>query len=198
MNLLKVIDDRELLLRLQNGDVIAFDIIYTHYADIIALRLHKLIKLPDIVEEIHQDVFIRLWNHRNNIEPNTVLRAYLCTIARNLAIDFYRKAARDKELESQLLDYVTLSYNPIDTLLNYKETKEIIESVISKLPPRRQQVFRMIKMEGKSYIEASQYFGVSMSTIKDHMEKSVEFLKHQLKQNYPHIIFTLSAYFILV
>lgn len=198
MNLLKVIDDRELLLRLQNGDVIAFDIIYTHYADIIALRLHRLIKLPAIVEEIHQDVFIRLWNHRNNIDPNTVLRAYLFTIARNLAIDFYRKAARDKELESQLVDYVTHSYNHIDTLLNYKETKEIIESVISKLPPRRQQVFRMIKMEGKSYIEASQYFGVSMSTIKDHMEKSAEFLKHQLKQNYPHITFTISAYLIFV
>lgn len=191
------IDERDLLLAMQNGDTAAFDAIYAMYGEMLALRLHQLIKLPHIVEELHQDTFIRLWNHRNNLEVNTSIKAYLFTIARNLAIDFYRKAAKDKELESQLINQLTLSYNHIDALLNHKETKEIIEGMIAMLPPRRQAVFRMIKMEGKSYKEASSHFGVSMSTIKDHMEKSADFLKTQLRDNYPHITFFIFASLIL-
>lgn len=184
-------EERDLLLRLQKGDTTAFEEIYTLYGEIIALRLHKLIKLPHIVEELHQDVFIRLWNHRENIEPTTSIKAYLFTITRNLAIDFYRKAAKDKELEAQIVNNLTLSYSHIDVIINSKETREVIEELIAKLPPRRQAVFRLIKMDGKSYNEASTHFGVSMSTIKDHMEKSSAFLKKELKDKYPHIIFSI-------
>lgn len=198
MSLSTDLDEKELLLRMQNGDTLAFDAIYRAYGEMIALRLQRLIKLPEHVEELHQDVFVRLWNHRLQLNPSTSIKAYLFTIARNLAIDFYRKTAKSKELEGQLLRHISLSYHHIDMLLNYKETQQIIEDVISKLPERRQEVFRMIKLEGRSYKEASHYFGVSMSTIKDHMEKSSAFLKTQLRVKYPDIIFGIIAQFLFI
>lgn len=192
------IEESELLRRLKQGSMVAFDTIYFKYGEALALRLHRLIKLPNVVEELHQDVFIRLWNHREKIDANTHIRSYLFTIARNLAIDFYRKAAKDKALQSQLIQQVDISYNHIDALLNVKEMEAIIERAIAKLPPKRQQVFRKIKLEGTSYREASHYFGVSVSTIKDHMEKAAEFLKNELKENYPHILFGMATYLMFV
>lgn len=190
------IDERELLLRLRDGDHIAFRTIYDVYADVLIYKLHKLIKIDTAVEELHQDTFMRLWNARAHLDENTNLKAYLFTIARNLAIDFYRKAAKDKVLERQLALHIQLSYDHIEPLLQNKETRQLLDELIAQLPPQRQKVFRMIKVEGRSYEEASQHFGVSMSTIKDHMAKSSQFLKQQLSQNYPHITFALLAYLI--
>jgi RNA polymerase sigma-70 factor (family 1) len=190
------IDERKLLLQLRDGDHIAFRAIYDVYTDVLVYKLHKLIKIEAVVEELHQDTFMRLWNARTQLDENTNLKAYLFTIARNLAIDFYRKAARDKALERQLTLHIQLSYDHIEPLLQNKETVQLLDELIAQLPPQRQKVYRMIKVDGKSYQEASQHFGVSMSTIKDHMAKSSHFLKQQLSQDYPHITFGLLAYLI--
>lgn len=190
-------DEHELLLKLRSGDIRAFNTIYDMYADTLVDKLHRLIKIESIVEELHQDTFLRLWNIREKIDPDTNLRAYLFTIARNLTIDFYRKAAKNKKLEEQLALHVQLSYDHIEPLLNSKETGHILERLVSLLPPQRQKVFRMIKFQGMSYEEAAIYFGVSISTIKDHMAKSTDFLKKQLIENHPYITLSVIAYYIL-
>ncbi|TDQ79254.1 RNA polymerase sigma factor [Sphingobacterium yanglingense] len=195
-NKLKDTDEEELLNQLRQGDHAAFRAIYDLYADTLVYKLHKLIKIDTIVEELHQDTFMRLWNAREQLQENTQLKAFLFTIARNLAIDFYRKAAKDKELQRNLALHIQLDYDHIEPLLQQKETLLLLEELISKLPPQRQKIFRLIKMEGKSYEEAARHFDVSMSTIKDHMARSSQFLKQQLAQNYPHITFSLLAYII--
>lgn len=193
MKTLSVIDEKELLQKLRAGDSWALGQVYDLYADTLAYKLRKLIKIDAIVEELHQDVFLRLWNGRRNLTDDTNLKAYLFTIARNLSIDFYRKASKDKELERQLALHLHQSYDHIEPLLNAKETSAILEQLISQLPPQRQRVFRLIKLEGKSYEEASLYFDVSMSTIKDHMAKSSDFLRGELSKKYPHILFGVVA-----
>lgn len=190
-------DERELLQKLRDGDSSAFEQVYNLYAGPLAYKIHKLIKIQAVVEELHQDSFLRLWNSRKSLTEGTNLKAYLFTIAQNLSIDFYRKASKDKELEKQLAVHINLSYDHIEPLLSYKETSTILEQLISLLPPQRQKVFRLIKLEGKSYEEASVYFGVSISTIKDHMAKSSDFLKGKLSENYPHLLFTIASYIIL-
>lgn len=189
--------DVVLLTRMRAGDHLAFEAIYNRYADLLAYKLHKLLKIKDIVQEVHQDVFARLWDARHAIEPDTNIKAYLYTIARNLAVDFYRKAARERELESRLAQQVCVAYDHIEPLLSYHETREILETLIGMLPVQRQRVFRLIKQEGKSYEEASMQLGISINTVKDHMRKSTVFLKTQLTEHYPHITYFLAAAAIL-
>lgn len=191
------IEEEKLVNRLRRGDHSAFRAIYDLYADTLVYKLHKLVKMDAIVEELHQDTFMRLWNAREQLQENTHLKGYLFTIARNLAIDFYRKAAKDKELQRHIALHIQLEYDHIEPLLQQKETLLLLEELIAKLPPQRQRIFRLIKIEGKSYEEASRHFDVSMSTIKDHMARSSQFLRQQLSQNYPHITFGLLAYIIL-
>ncbi len=183
-----IYSDRELLHKLRNGDSIAFNFIYNIYAAPLLIKLKRLIKFEPAIEEIHQDIFVRLWNARENLDEETNLQAYLHTIARNLTINWYKKASRDKELSRQIEYSMDLAYDHIEPLLAYKETAEILEQMISLLPPQRQKVFRMIKIEGKSYQETSNHFGVSISTVKDHMAKSADFLKQKLANKYPALI----------
>lgn len=188
-----VINEQELVRSLREGESWALGHIYDLYADMLASRLHKLVKINSIVEELHQDVFLKLWNARKLLTDETNLKAYLLTIAKNLAIDFYRKASKDRELEKALSLHMNWSYDHIDPLLNAKDTLFVLEQLISLLPPQRQRVFRYIKLDGKSYEEASHYFGVSISTIKDHMAKSTSFLRNELNRKYPYLLFSILA-----
>lgn len=181
----------DMLSSLRSGDIEAFNTLYSRYSEIIAYKLKRLIKLSSVVEEIHQDVFIKFWNHREQIEDGTNIEAYLNTIARNLVIDFYRKAARDKEIQQELISYFEDSYEHIESLLFEKENDELLNKIISKLPIQRQRVYRMIKIEGKSYAEAASYFNVSLSTIKDHMAKSSQFVKNTIIAKYPDLLIFL-------
>lgn len=186
-------DDSDLLALMRMGDHHAFEVVYNRYATILAYKLTKLIKIRDVAQELHQEAFARLWDAREQIQPDTNLKAYLYTITRNLAIDFYRKAARRRELENQLAQHVSLSYDHIEPLLSLSETAGILEELIGMLPAQRQRIFRLVKQEGKTYEEASVLLGISINTVKDHMRKSTLFLKNQLTQNYPHITYGLLA-----
>lgn len=189
-------DEKDLLLRLQDGEHAAFEAIYARYGKLIAYKLHKLIKLEAVVEELHQDVFLRLWKIKAEIRDDTDIKAYLLQTAKNLSIDFYRKATRDKNLEEQLALHLKESYDHIEAAIYGKETEALLQQLIAKLPPQRQQVFRMIKIEGKSYEYAAQHFGVSMSTIKDHMAKAMNTLKQEMLKNHPQALFVLLAGYI--
>lgn len=184
-----------MLAQMRNGDNTAFSILYDKYVEVLAMKLHKLIKIQTIVEELHQDAFLRLWNIRADLDENTNIKAYLFTTCRNLTIDFYRKASKDKELERQLVHHLDISYDHIEVFLAQKESKELTENLIGLLPTQRQKVFRMVKLEGHSYEETSRHFGVSINTVKDHMAKSSEFLKNYIAQN-PHITFAITVYMV--
>ncbi|WP_159638863.1 RNA polymerase sigma factor [Sphingobacterium composti Ten et al. 2007 non Yoo et al. 2007] len=187
-NILPKFSDRDILQAIKNGDKNSFDCLYHKYADILAYKINRLVKLPDAVQEIHQDVFIKFWSHRERIDSETNLKAYLFTIARNLVFDFYRKASKDQMLKSELISSIDFSYNHIDALIESKEAFEVLDSIIEELPTQRQKVFRLIKIEGKTYEEASQIFNVSTSTIKDHMAKSNVYIKHKIKSQYPELL----------
>ncbi|PPL03160.1 hypothetical protein SAMN05444682_103485 [Parapedobacter indicus] len=47
-------DERELLVRLRQGDYKAFEQVHNQYAKLLAYKLSKLIKIPEVVQELHQ------------------------------------------------------------------------------------------------------------------------------------------------
>src|SRR5690606_14134059 len=128
-------DERELLLRLRAGDYAAFDQLYQSYRKLIFYKFNKMVQIPEIVEELHQDVFMKAWEHREKIKEDIPFRIFLLHMAKNIAINFYHKAARDKTIRDQLMQTSTELYTPIDELVAFNESNEALASAIAKLPP---------------------------------------------------------------
>ncbi|MBW3524689.1 RNA polymerase sigma factor [Chryseobacterium sp. NKUCC03_KSP] len=89
-------NEKELLLRLQQGDYRAFENIYTNHKEKIANRLLRLLKSYDLVEDILQELFIRLGNNRKTIDTEKQIEAYLYTMATNLVNDYFQSVSKDK------------------------------------------------------------------------------------------------------
>lgn len=172
--------DNELTFYLKDGDESAFVELYNRYKLRIAGNLVKLLKSEELAEELLQDLFLKIWDTRAQLDPDKSFRSYLFRVSENMVMDVFRKAARDKKLQAILMSLQTEYYSHIEEDIIELQENRLLENAIALLPPQRRQVFTLCKLEGKSYKEVSEILDISPSTINDHLYKANRFLKQQL------------------
>jgi RNA polymerase sigma-70 factor (ECF subfamily) len=183
--------EKEILLQIIQGDELALEKIYKLYSPGLYGHLLRLVKSVPQTEEILQDVFLKVWEYRASIDPEKSFRAFLFKIAENKAYDFFRKASRDKTLQAELITLSTVNYMAFEEFLANEEKSALLEKAINELPPQRQQVFRLCKLEGKSYREVSELLNISQSTISDHIVKGTKAIRAHM-ESYPNILLGLA------
>lgn len=173
-------DEKDLILRLRRGDYMAFDMLYEQYRRLIFYKLKRLVQVPGIVEELHQDVFLKVWEHREQINTEAPFQAYLLRIAKNTAVNFYHKMLRDDTLQQQLMRTSTELYRHVDEYMQFRESSSALQMAVDKLPPQRQRIFVSCKLDGKTYEAVATELGISVGTVKDHMAKAMRFVRKEL------------------
>jgi RNA polymerase sigma-70 factor (ECF subfamily) len=185
--------EEELLLLLRKGDEAAFEKIYHLYSQRLMGNLVKLVKREELAAELLQETFVKIWNHRSQIDATKSFRSYLFRVAENLVYDFFRKASRDKKLQQQLLAGAATHYQHVEESFCNKENAYRLKRAIDALPPQRRQVFQLIKLEGRSYAEVSNALNISVSTISDHIVKASKFIRKELSSEQMVAICVLAA-----
>ena len=170
-------DEKELLMQLREGNAQALDYFYHQYSLRIYRKLLKMVRVETIAEELVQDVFVRIWDKRHQIDPDRSFRSYLFTIAQNLVYDLYRKVAREERLQEVIKEASSEIYMHVEEGVFLKETSEILNKAINNLPSQQKLVFTLCKLEGKSYEDASATLGISTSTINNHIVKATKSIK---------------------
>ncbi len=173
--------EKDLLTLLTKGDKTAFEKIYHLYSGRLLGFLLKLVKSEEHSTELLQEIFIKIWNSREAIDPERSFRSYIFRVAENTTYDFFRKVAREKKLYAELMKINEDFYSHVEEAFFSKENQEYLQNVINTLPPKRRQVFRLIKMEDYSYEEVSVLLNISTSTISDHIVKANKFVEQRMK-----------------
>lgn len=176
------------VLALKAGDEQAFKTVYECFAGRLYGNLLKFVKSEETAKDLLQEVFLKIWEKRVQIDPTKSFSSYLFQIAENLAYDFFRKAARDKKLQIQLVAHATEAYTHIEEMLITKEYNDLLQEAIDALPPRRRQIFRLCKMDGKSYEEVARQLKLSTSTISDHIVKGTLFIRKYCYTHYEMVV----------
>lgn len=176
-------DEKSLLLQLKNGDELAFEILYNNYKFRIAGNLFKLLKSDDLVKEILQELFFKIWEVRRNIDPEKSFKSYLFLIAENLVHDYYRKVAKDRRLLAKMVASSSELYVHIEEDILSKEKALKLQEVVNLMPPQRKMVFTLCKLEGKSYKEVEEIMGINAKTISSHMLQANRFLRTYFKNS---------------
>jgi RNA polymerase sigma-70 factor (ECF subfamily) len=172
-----------LLARLHNNDERAFNKLYSTCFRPIYRRVFSLVKDEAIADELVQDLFLKLWQNREDIDPQQSFEAYLFTIAQHLVYDHFRRIAKNKRLVARLLLNATDYYLHSDILLETKESRELLQKAIDQLSPQRREVFTRCKIEGKTYEETGLELGISVPTVNSHMTQSMKLVREYLLKN---------------
>jgi RNA polymerase sigma-70 factor (family 1) len=166
--------EEEVLLRMIQGDESAFTTIYRHYHSSLYIYLLRFCKIPSLAEDLVHDVFLKVWEIRDRINPQLSFTGYLYRIARNHVIKTIDKLATDQTLRQQLLSQ--LDEPSPEQLIRNKEYDRLFQEALTHMPPQRLKVFRLCRQEGKSYDEAAEILGVSRNAVKKHMVLSMRFI----------------------
>lgn len=175
--------ENEILTRLIRGDADAFSELYLTYSGMLYAKILRLTKCEETAKEILQELFLKIWEKRSQIDVDKPFKAYLFKIAKNLMYDHFRKVARDKILSDYLVSMATLSYPHAEEAGLYQERLECMANAIEQLPLARKTVFKLCKLEGKSYEEIASQLQISTSTISDHIVKANRSIKKYLENH---------------
>jgi len=175
--------ETELTLLLKKGDKNAFATIYERYKKPLAANLLKLLKSEELTFDILQGLFLKIWENREQIRPEKSFRSYIFRIAENMVYDYYRKAARDKKMQMNIIQTSTEIYSYIEENLLIKENSNLLREAVALMPPQRQQVFTLCKLEGMSYKEVEKIMGIGPKTINSHLLQANKFLRQHFGKN---------------
>lgn len=194
MTIVTQIDEKVLLLQLKQGDERAFEILYNNYKSRLAGNLFKLLKSEDLVKEILQELFFKVWTIRAQIDPDKSFKSYLFRIGENLVNDYFRKTAKDKRLLVRMMATTSELYSHIEEEIFRKENAQIFQQAVDLMPPVRKLVYTLCKIEGKSYREVEKIMGINGKTISSHMLKANIFLRDHFRSSTTAIVVVILGY----
>ncbi len=133
---------------------------------------------PQDVEDMVQEVFVRLISYKNLFLVKE-LNAFIYATALNLVRD--RAKHRHTIASKQFIDIsevqLTTEVNP-QFIVAALEELELLGQEIEKLPDRRQEVFVLQRLRGKTYREVATQLGISVGMVEKHMTTAIKQLRH--------------------
>lgn len=175
-----VIDEVDLLAGLRQGDHTAFEQLYNRYANGLYWKLKRMVKDEQEAAELLQELFVKVWEKREQISIKHSFEAYLYRVAQHIAIDYFRRLERQSRMEDEVSANGTLVGEDTEADLIAKETLQLLEEAIARLPEQRRKAFVLCKMEGKSHQEAAEIMNISPNTVHNHLVKAVQSVREHL------------------
>lgn len=172
-----------LIEQIKQGDQPAFTLLYDKFSRQIYRNILRLVKDDDIAQELLQDLFLKIWEIRQDIKAEGSFKSFLHRVAENIVYMHFRKTAKDARLVEKLIAaYVDYESDPEESAIS-EENLDLLQIAIGTLPPQRKQIYTLCKLEGKSYDEVSKLLGISTSTISDHIVKANKTVKQYFLLN---------------
>lgn len=172
----------QLGLRIKLGDEQAFELLFRKYYIRMCGFANKFLNDPEESREIVQEVFIKIWEGREDIDPDDSLKAYIFKITQNQSLNRLRR----KKIESKYVEIYKLVYSEHSEFTSHetllaRELEDNISTAMNTIPPKCRRVFELSRLEGLKYSEIAKVLNISVKTVEAQMSKALNILRFQLK-----------------
>ena len=151
---------------------------YKEYYPVIYRYVRCRIRCKYEVEDLVQDVFMRLLDYDNMLQKSTI-QSFLFTIARNLVIDYLRCYYKKQEMILCAYEnFIESTCGPEEEIIA-KDLLIIERLRLSAFPQQRRKIYSMSRFEEKTLWEISEELQLSKSTVENHL-----FIGRKVMRNY--------------
>ena len=168
--------DETLCLRIKNGDETAFKALFDrYYESLYRFFCRRGMDYP-VAEDMAQDIFVRVWQKRNGLNPTKSIKSYLFQAGANeIGMHLRKKSVRDAHAKDVQFQHNGRSISPTEF-----DQKAYIEKTIQSLPEPLRHVFILHRYDELSYKEIAQLQGISIKTVESRMSKALKYLRKEL------------------
>ncbi len=172
--------DTELIGLLKSGDRTAFTEIFNRYQSLLYIFAYKKIGEREEAKDLIHELFLTLWEKREDIHIAGTLPAYLFTIIKNKILDLYKHKKVSQRYLDIFQNYLDTNQNATDYLIRHNDLSALIEKEIAGLPTRMREVFELSRKTNLSRKEIANELNLSEQTVKSHMHHALRILKTKL------------------
>ncbi len=130
-------------------------------------------------EDVVQEVFIKVWSKKKEIQNIENKEAWCMTVTRNLALDKLRKKKYHHESVEDHFSLADTSMTPLESVQS-NDTMSMIRSAINALPKDQRNVVHLRDVEGYSYKEIAEISGLTIEKVKVYLHRARISLRKQL------------------
>ncbi len=168
--------------RLKQDDKTAVDDLFAFYYPRLYQFSKSILKMESEIEDVLQEVFLKIWLNRHKIQHTETFNAYIYTITKHEVLNLIRSKLKDHNFREQLYLYAVAEEYQFQSKLEFEEIKSGIDRIVSNLPEKRQQIFILSRTNGLSNKEIAQQLGISEKTVEDHITHAIRKIKSSLKE----------------
>lgn len=169
--------DLYLFEKVKSGDQKSFDLLFQKYYNSLCNYAYLYLKENAQTQELVADVYLKIWNNRQNIEIRTNLKSYFLRSTHNEVVSYLRKSRlKTVSLDQNIETIEEVDVSP-ETLLINQEICNQFAKMIGKLPKQAGVVFRLHKVEGLTYKQVAEVLELSLKTVENHMGRALKMMR---------------------
>ncbi len=170
----------ELVVSIKGGSIDALEVLFTRLKQDIYSFAFSYFRNKELAEEVVQEVFIRLWEKRELINPDYDLVSYIFKIAKNIILDQLREQARHGERYGQINPDLIYSSESADDQVIFNDFQNLLKEAVELLPPKRKYIFKLSREEKMTYSEISEHMNISINVVENQMSKALKHIRQYL------------------
>ncbi len=179
---------------LRTGNMQLFEEMYHAYFPGLYNYAIGITKNQTIAEDAVSEVFLRLWEGRNDTVIETSLKSYLFKSVYHQCLNMLKHI----RVQDKYKDFFLRHVSPDEESLNFplsdvieNEITEILHKTIEKLPEQCRRIFVMSRIDGMKHEEIAQELHISINTVRTQIRRALGKLRIELKDFLPMLLFLL-------
>lgn len=182
--------DTQLMWRIRKGDTHAMESLIRRHQDVVYATISGMLRKQGDIEDIAQQVFIRIWRSASTYEPSAKFKTWMFTILRNLVFNEMRRKRRKPVLSSDALEEENGMILSIDSALSpdeaadQSELEQAVNQAIDELSPKEKLALQLRRYENMPYEEIATVLKTSVSATKSILFRA----RNQLKEKLSHFL----------
>lgn len=162
----------------RKGDRAAYAAIYKKYFLVLYQYGKKVSNDHELVKDTIQDLFIKLWNNRENLQETTSVKYYLLASFKRKLLDTFRSPQAKVEINTELLEQDLFVVEDMEEDMQSK--KEDVLQALNRLSSHQQKLLQLKFYKNLSNQEIAQEMGITIQSVYNAVFKTLKSLRNQL------------------
>lgn len=180
--MLSSVDSEQLVNRLKVGDQSAFERIYHLYKRPLFHLALQYLKDRALAEDALQEVFVKLWNHRQQLDETRSLDGFLFTSMKHHVLNMIRSEQNRIRIAALAQAEQTQAVNFTEQAVAYRECNQRMEEGIRRLSDSKRKIFCLSVLDGYSHREIAAMLGLSEPTVRAQLSRSSQLVRQYLNK----------------